>query len=128
MIDVADKQRQELDPSLKDILERDKAPDRDLLYCATCSHVVGSNADRTEVNGSFDHILTNPHGFRFHLGCYAQALGCTIAGNRTAADTWFMGYEWRFANCAECNTHLGWYFDRADHFFYGIVLDRVQSE
>ena len=127
MVNVVDKERQALDPKLKEILEREKAEDKDYLYCNICSSVITRGADRMEVNGSHDHVLTNPHDFRFHLGCFRDALGCSISGKRTAADTWFPNFQWRLATCAECQQHLGWYFDNAEVFFYGLISDRLQG-
>jgi len=52
-----------------------------------------------------------------------------ISGSPQAADSWFLGFQWRLANCAECRRHLGWYFDRpGDEFFFGLILDRIQHD
>lgn len=125
MVDVFDKERQGLDPKLKDIVEE---ADRNFIYCATCSSVIARDFDRTEVGGSHTHRFTNPISIHFHIGCFSQALGCTISGERVAADTWFAGFQWQIASCAECHIHLGWYFDRGDEFFYGLILDRIQND
>lgn len=126
MIDVLDKQRQGLDPRLKEIVDREEQDSRDFVVCATCSHVVARLSDRIEVNGSFDHWFTNPYGLEFHVGCFRTALGCSISGQRVAADTWFPGFRWRLANCEQCRHHLGWYFDQPDGYFYGLVLDYIK--
>ena len=133
MIDVVDKERQALDPKLKDLLEHEEEEARDFVYCGTCSTVIGRNSDRIEVTGSHDHRFANPYGFLFHIGCFSEALGCSIAGTPEAADSWFMGYQWRIASCSECQRHLGWYFDRVtpgseSDFFYGLILDRIQHD
>jgi hypothetical protein len=125
MVDVLDKDRQGLDPKLKEIVEE---TDRNFVYCGTCSNVIARDNDRIEAGGSHDHHFSNPLGFRFHVGCFSQALGCTISGDPVAADTWFAGFQWQIASCAECQTHLGWYFDRAEEYFYGLILDRVQND
>jgi hypothetical protein len=125
MVDVLDKERQGLDPKLKEIVDE---ADRNFIYCRTCSNVIARHFDRIEVAGSHDHQFVNPFGIRFHIGCFAQALGCTISGERVAADTWFPGFQWQIASCAECRAHLGWYFDRADEYFYGLILDRIQND
>jgi len=118
-----------LDPALKEILDREAEPKKGYVYCAVCSHVVSHVDERIEVNGSHCHEFMNPHGFQFEIGCYRQALGCTISGDRTAADTWFMGYQWRYTSCTECHQHLGWIFDNhAADTFYGLILDRVQTD
>ena len=129
MAEVIDKQRQGLDPALGRLLERQKEDPKDYIYCALCSTVIGRFRDRIEVNGGHDHHFVNPHGRHFHLGCFREALGCAISGQPQAADTWFLGFHWRIANCSECRTHLGWYFDRPDQrYFYGLILDRIQHD
>ena len=128
MIDVLDKQRQGLDPRLKTIIDREPEESRDYLVCATCSHVITRESDRIEVNGGHDHHFTNPYGLEFHVGCFSEALGCAIAGDPVAADTWFPGFCWRLASCEDCRRHLGWYFDRDSEYFYGLILDRIQHD
>jgi hypothetical protein len=120
---------QTLDPELGIRQSDETVSGRDFIYCATCSSVIGRIADKIAINGSHDHVCTNPHGIRFHLGCWSEALGCTISGQRMAADTWFPGFRWRLASCAECHVHIGWYFDRDEtNWFYGLILDRIQQE
>ncbi len=130
MPEVVDKER--LEPKLADLLKDEQEDKKDYIYCAVCSTVIGRRSDRMEVNGSHDHHFTNPYGLLFHVGCFSQALGCEIVGPPQRADTWFMGFQWRIANCADCRRHLGWYFDRivppGGEFFYGLILDRIQHE
>lgn len=128
MVDVLEKQKQGLDPKLKEIVDKQAEDERGFVYCGACSHVIARAADRIEVNGSHGHRLANPYGIRFNLGCYSDALGCTISGERTHADTWFPGFQWRLATCAACRLHLGWYFDREADFFYGLILDRIEHD
>lgn len=127
MIDVLDKQRQGLDPKLKAIVERESADHSDYVLCASCAHVIARRSDRIEVNGGFAHLFVNPAGIEYHVGCFADALGCAISGSPMAADTWFPGFRWRLATCEECQHHLGWYFDNAEAYFYGLVLDYIRD-
>jgi hypothetical protein len=127
MIDVLDRERQGLDPKLKEILDNENQESRDFVVCATCSHVIARNTDRIDINGSVDHHFINPYGLEFHVVCFSDALGCSISGDRVAADTWFPGFQWRLANCEECRHHLGWYFDQSDTYFYGLVLNYIQD-
>ena len=127
MIDVLDKERQALDPKLKEIVDRASEETRDFLVCAACSHVIARRADQIDVNGAFAHFFTNPFGVEFHVGCFSDAPGCAITGERVAADTWFPGFHWRLASCEACRAHLGWYFDQADAYFYGLILDCVRD-
>lgn len=129
MIDVVDKPRQAgLDPRLKAVLDDEEAQKRGYVYCGLCSHPVSHVDEQIEMHGSFDHHFVNPYGFEFHLGCYQEALGCAISGDPTAADTWFPGYRWRHATCESCSQHLGWYFAQENHHFYGLILDRIQTD
>ncbi len=130
MSEVKDPPASTLDPKLSSMLDMTEEDDKNFIYCATCSHIITRPQHRIEVNGSHDHTFTNPHGFTFHLGCFSDALGCDISGKPEAADTWFMGFVWRLASCAECHAHLGWYFSRpsGDDYFYGLILDRIQEE
>ncbi|MDA1074017.1 MAG: cereblon family protein [Proteobacteria bacterium] len=128
MIDVVEGKRQALDPKLKALIDEEDEADRDFFFCRACSNVIGRLSDRMEIHSSFDHFFTNPYGYEFHVGCFREALGCTIAGDRVAADTWFMGFQWRHAMCSQCSSHLGWYFDNSDTYFYGLILDRIQHD
>ena len=129
MSEVTDEQST-LDPKLKSMLEIADPKDKNFIYCATCSHVVTTVEAKMQVGGNHEHFLTNPHGFQFQLGCFTEALGCDISGQGEAADSWFMGYVWRLASCAECHTHLGWYFSatQGEHYFYGLILPNIQEE
>lgn len=130
MTEVKNPDQSILDPKLKSMLEIQTPKDKNFIYCSACSNVIASPADRISVNGSHDHHFMNPHGFEFHLGCFAEALGCDISGNGEAADSWFMGFVWRLATCAQCHTHLGWYFSRpgGETYFYGLILANIQEE
>ncbi len=127
MIDVLDKERQGLDPKLKEIVDSEDQEPGNFVVCATCSHIIARTADRIAVNGSVNHRFTNPYGLEFHVSCFSDALGCSISGRRVAADTWFPGFLWRLAACEECHHHLGWYFDQTGSYFYGLVLDYIQD-
>lgn len=129
MPEVIDETTQDsgLDPALKTLVQDPQADEQDYLFCAACSAVISRRSAALEINGSHEHFCTNPHGFDFHIGCFSEALGCAIAGEREHADSWFPGFRWRYASCSECQQHLGWYFDQPGAYFYGLILERVQS-
>ena len=118
-----------LDPQLRSILEIDEGDDKNYLYCAACGNVITATEQRIAVNGDHHHHFTNPHGFEFDVGCFAQALGCDISGQPEAADTWFMDHVWQLATCAHCHEHMGWYFSHlaSDNAFYGLILANLRS-
>lgn len=96
------------------------------LCCARCGHVITRERDRTTVNGRYTHTRVNPSGFVFHFGCFARAEGCLVVGPPTIEASWFPGFAWQYAMCAECKTHLGWSF-RGESDFLGLVLDRLTA-
>jgi len=96
------------------------------VACATCLATVTSTAHRLAVSGSHEHRFVNPAGLLFHIGCFAEAIGCTIVGPDSLEYPWFPGFAWRYAMCASCGQHLGWHF-RSDGKlgFFGLILDRL---
>lgn len=130
MSEIKDPPASTLDPKLKSMLDIESDDDKNFIFCATCSHTITRADERIQVQGSHDHHFTNPHGFEFHVGCFANALGCDISGAAHAADSWFMGYVWRIASCAECHVHLGWFFRaiQGEDYFYGLILDQIQED
>ena len=127
MVDVTDPVRQsELDPKLREIIE-DVTEPKQPIYCAFCSAVITTEANRIEMAGSHDHQFTNPGGYRFQVGCFDEALGCSMSGSSTDEDTWFAGYGWCYAHCGECREQLGWFFDSGNDHFFGLVLERIES-
>jgi hypothetical protein len=96
-----------------------------VLACAACRRAITSTADRLIVRGAPEHMLTNPHGYRYHVGCFSRAHGCIPIGEATEDFTWFPPYAWQVEVCGGCTEHLGWIFRTADHHFHGLVLDRL---
>lgn len=103
-------------------------PDRERrLFCAACRHPVTHQDQRIPVLGSHEHRCTNPHGITYHLGCFREAPGCSATGEATTEYTWFPGYAWRIALCANCRAHLGWRFQSGDGYFHGLIVARLTS-
>jgi hypothetical protein len=81
-----------------------------------------------DVAGTHAHTFTNPHGIRFHIGCFADAPGCVASGEPTTYWSWFPGYAWQVENCRSCREHLGWLFEAPDRpAFHGLILDRLRE-
>lgn len=96
-----------------------------LLACARCQRVIASPADRTEMNGSHEHIFVNPDNERFRIGCFSNASGLLRVGASSLEFTWFAGYTWQSEVCAGCRAFLGWLYRKGDHRFHGLVLDSL---
>lgn len=97
------------------------------LLCRQCLGFITRPGERIVVNGTHHHTFANPHGIVFEIGCFQQAPGCAAAGPPTDEFSWFAGYNWRIAICANCLTHMGWLFTAAGggSRFYGLILDNL---
>jgi len=114
----------ELPEEIPDV--QDRAKSERAIACAACLATVTSARHRIAVHGSHDHRFMNPGGFLFHIGCFAEAIGCTIFGPDSHEYPWFPGLAWRYALCTSCGQHLGWHFHgKGGEAFFGLVLDRL---
>lgn len=91
------------------------------VRCKTCNFEITDPSFAVEPH---EHTFRNPAGYSFHLICYSSASGATEIGEPTKDATWFAGYAWTFAICANCHTHLGWFY-RGDKSFVGLIATRV---
>ena len=48
-------------------------------------------------------------------------------GEPTREHTWFTGFAWRIALCAQCQAHLGWRFQNENEYFHGLIINRLTS-
>ena len=94
-----------------------------VLACAHCLHEVTAATQRVSVGGSHDHSHVNPEGVRFHIGCFARAVGCVAVGPTSTYWSWFPGYTWQVELCGQCRVQLGWRFRGSDDLFHGLILD-----
>ncbi|HEY2744991.1 MAG TPA: cereblon family protein [Polyangia bacterium] len=93
-------------------------------WCAACDTRVADDDAAIEVAGAHRHSFVNPAGVTFEIGCFAEAR-CRVEGAPTLAATWFAGFAWSFALCANCGAHLGWAYDGEGARFFGLVLARL---
>jgi len=111
-------------PSAVTGLDQGEAP-RHPVRCAACRADVTSREAAIAVDGRHAHRCTNPHGFVFDIGCYAEAPGLVAVGEPEGAFSWFPGAAWQIGRCARCQTHLGWRFVGRERAFVALVLDRI---
>jgi hypothetical protein len=98
----------------------------DAIICRQCLNVVTSPAESRVIDGAHTHTFANPEGIVYEIACYRDAWGCGYVGPASSEFTWFAGYRWRIAVCANCLTHLGWRFASPDgHFFHGLISSRI---
>lgn len=109
-----------------DTQDRDDAEKREFLRCTECHYAITRKSDRIQINEHHQHVFANPHGYIFHIGCFAQAPGCVIASEETSYFSWFPGYAWQIALCGQCLTLLGWAFRSSESQFFGLILDKLK--
>jgi hypothetical protein len=97
------------------------------LECKYCQHTITHKKNILYISGSFLHTFKNPAGIFFQIGCFSKAPGCKEIGLPTSDFTWFPDYEWSICVCANCTQHLGWFYQKVESSFYGLVLDRLSS-
>lgn len=97
------------------------------LFCAACRLPVTDQDQRIAMLGAHAHSCVNPHGLTFHIGCFREAPGCDTVGAATTEHSWFPGYAWRIALCANCRAHLGWRFQSQNDYFHGLIVARLTS-
>lgn len=112
---------------LQDEQDRTQRQERH-LYCAQCGRTITREDQRIPMQGGHEHVFSNPHGFTFHIGCFATAPGCGQIGPLVAEWSWFQGYRWQVALCLGCGVHLGWRYRRYDgEAFHGLILKQLVS-
>ena len=94
------------------------------IVCASCEHRITTREAAIAVDGTHEHVRSNPAGVLFAFRCFKEAEGCQHAGAPTLEATWFPGQPWIYAFCGGCGGHLGWRWEGARPF-YGLVADRI---
>ncbi len=114
--------------STKILQETETAKEKESILCKNCKYEITTMEYAAAVNGQHAHIFKNPAGMTFHIGCFSRAWGCTVYGIPTYEFTWFAGYSWCMAVCANCFVHLGWYYQSGRESFYGLILANVVKD
>ena len=97
------------------------------IRCAACDHRITDAALRIEMAGAHEHTFVNPHGFVHHIACYAAAPGCSYLGDPETAFSWFPGWSWQIAACANCRAHVGWLYRNAGEQFHGLIVAALRE-
>jgi hypothetical protein len=103
------------------------SPDK-VVRCRACGHSLTQRSKAIVINGSHEHTFRNPAGYSFHVMCFSDASGGQRAGEATSAASWFAGFDWCFALCGKCQTHVGWWYlgrDGSEESFAGLIATRL---
>ncbi len=106
--------------------DTDDSDEKKFLRCRECHAPITQPRDRIVMNEKHQHVFANPHGYIYHIGCFARALGCLAIGEETRFFSWFPGYTWKIALCGQCLTLLGWAFRSKESYFLGLILDKLK--
>jgi len=106
----------------KMLRETETEKKKESILCKTCGNEITTVEYNIAVSGQHAHIFTNPLGITFHIGCFSRAWGCFVYGIPTYEATWFPGFTWCVAVCANCFTHLGWYYQSGREGFFGLIM------
>jgi hypothetical protein len=124
--------RQYSDEQLAEVSEHlkqewaEKKKKKEFLLCRNCSYIITSMDLKIEINGRNLHTFKNPAGVVYTIGCFSKAAGCFNFGDFTEEYTWFPGFAWCYANCFNCFTHLGWFYQSGQKSFYGLIIDNLK--
>uniref|UniRef100_A0A7S4UPL4 Protein cereblon n=1 Tax=Guillardia theta TaxID=55529 RepID=A0A7S4UPL4_GUITH len=77
-------------------------------------------------------VYVNPAGVVHSTVTFYAARNLRLIGERSTQHSWFPGYAWRIAVCANCGTHMGWRFscvkeDSIPRSFWGLCRDSLRS-
>ncbi len=95
------------------------------IFCRQCRHLLTSQDQRLEIQGSHGHTFSNPAGLLFQIGCFRLVPGCLPASPPEARWSWFSGYSWQVVVCSSCEVHVGWLYAGGSESFYGLILNRL---
>src|SRR5512136_589169 len=101
---------------------------KESIICKNCGNEITTAEYSIDVDGQHAHIFTNPLSITFHIGCFSRAWGCFIYGVPTYEATWFAGFSWCIAVCANCFTHLGWHYQSGKESFYGLIMANLSRD
>jgi hypothetical protein len=92
------------------------------LVCVVCGHHISDDANRIEMAGAHEHTFVNPGGYVHDIGCFNAAPGCVYLGATESAFSWFPGWTWQVAACAQCRAHVGWIYRSNGAQFHGLLV------
>ncbi|XP_019085138.1 PREDICTED: uncharacterized protein LOC104714042 isoform X2 [Camelina sativa] len=83
----------------------------DRVRCKHCQTVIARRKDMLVISNEGPlGAYVNPHGYVHEIMTFYKANDIALTGRPIKKDSWFPGYAWTIANCATCETQLGWLF------------------
>lgn len=95
-------------------------------YCFGCQTQIGQQSDvfAMSIEGA-QSIYVNPDGYLHDTMTLINATNLVLVSTPSTDYSWFPGYAWSIAVCANCHKHIGWQFIAQKprlqpHKFYGL--------
>jgi hypothetical protein len=104
---------------------QEKTEREHLILCKFCGNHITSPKEIIEIGDNHSHTFSNPAGKTFIIGCFLTAIGCLNYGDSTTEYTWFPGFNWCYALCSGCHSHIGWFYKSNKNSFYGLILNSL---
>jgi hypothetical protein len=113
--------------------QSDGEAERLRMLCRGCKTPI---SDRSFVFGPAGappvQVFTNPEGRVCEVLTVHRAESLLFVGPATTEHTWFVGYAWRVALCAQCLRHLGWRYEAVAEalppVFFGLLSSELVEE
>ncbi|XP_055812003.1 uncharacterized protein LOC129881910 [Solanum dulcamara] len=106
----------------------------DCVRCRTCETLIAKRSNMLVMSSDGPlGAYVNPHGFVHEIMTLFKANGLAVIGNPVKEYSWFPGYAWSIAECATCETQLGWLFTATKKklkpkSFWGIRSSQVADD
>ncbi|KAK9500734.1 hypothetical protein O3M35_001939 [Rhynocoris fuscipes] len=80
-------------------------------YCFGCQTQIGQQSDvfAMSIEGA-QGIYVNPEGYLHDTMTLINATNLVLISTPSTEFSWFPGYAWSIAVCANCHKHIGWQF------------------
>lgn len=108
-----------------------------LIRCKNCLTLITKRSDMVVMSRDGPlNAYVNQHGYVHETITVYNASGLALQGSPVKEHSWFPGYAWTIANCATCESNMGWLFRATKNLlprsFWGIrssqVSDDISSE
>lgn len=106
----------------------------DCVRCRTCKTLIARRSNMLVMSSEGPlGAYVNPHGFVHEIMTLFKANGLAVIGHPVKEYSWFPGYAWSIAECATCETQMGWLFTATNkklkpRSFWGIRSSQVADD
>ncbi|XP_027079727.1 uncharacterized protein [Coffea arabica] len=106
----------------------------DRVRCKTCENLIARRSDMLVMSSDGPlGAYVNAHGYVHEVMTLHKANGLAVIGAPVKEHSWFPGYAWSIAECATCESQMGWLFTATKkklkpRSFWGIRSSQVADD